>query len=62
VPQLQPKESPPLFWLHFVLTMPDVGQPVLSCMHLQRSAGPFDAQAVGVVLQLPGDHVIAEES
>ncbi len=59
---MQPKESPPFAWLHFVLMTPLVGQPEFICMQSQRSAALLEAQAMGVVLQLPGLHDIIAES
>jgi hypothetical protein len=51
--QLQPNESAPSSWLHFVETRPLVGQPELFFMHVQRSEAADDAHAVGIFLHEP---------
>ena len=58
-PHLQPKESAPFDWLHFVEITPLVGQPELSAMHVHSSEAPLDAHAAGTALQADGFQAIA---
>lgn len=60
--QSQPNCSAPSDWLHFVFTMPFVGQPELSFMHVQSEDALDEVHAAGTFLQLPGVHAIVDES
>ncbi len=59
---VQPWESPPFAWLHFVMMIPLVGQPVFFDMQSQTVAKDADLHSVGMDLQLLGFHAFAVAS